>query len=82
VERVVDRAEAIRHAVAEARSGDVVLITGKGHETYQIVGDRFVPYSDEKVLEELGFAPDDRSIACRANESEKQGRQLSRKARR
>ncbi len=54
-ERVIDRAEAIAHAVGRADSGDVVLIAGKGHETYQIVGDTFVPYSDRETLEELGF---------------------------
>ena len=37
--RLADRAEAIRTAVVLARPGDVILIAGKGHETYQIVGD-------------------------------------------
>ena len=37
--RLADRAEAIRTAVLLARPGDVILIAGKGHETYQIVGD-------------------------------------------
>ena len=35
---VVDRREAIRRAVAEAAAGDVVLIAGKGHEKYQVIG--------------------------------------------
>ncbi|MCK7580255.1 MAG: hypothetical protein MZV65_34515 [Chromatiales bacterium] len=35
---IADRAEAIRVALAEAGAGDVVLIAGKGHEDYQIVG--------------------------------------------
>lgn len=37
--RIADRAEAIRSAVMLARPGDILLIAGKGHETYQIVGD-------------------------------------------
>lgn len=37
--RIADRAEAIRTAVMLARPGDILLIAGKGHETYQIVGD-------------------------------------------
>jgi len=57
-ERTVDRAEAIRRAVERARPGDVILVAGKGHERYQIVGDAFVPYSDRDVLEELGFTPE------------------------
>ena len=37
--RIADRAEAIRTAVMLSRPGDVILIAGKGHETYQIIGD-------------------------------------------
>lgn len=41
-----DRARAIEHVLACAKSGDVVLIAGKGHETYQIVGKEKKPFSD------------------------------------
>ena len=41
-----DRAEAIRKAIADLTSGDVLLIAGKGHETGQIVCDRILPFSD------------------------------------
>ena len=41
-----DRAEAIRAALAEADARDVVLIAGKGHETYQEIGGRRLPFSD------------------------------------
>jgi UDP-N-acetylmuramyl-tripeptide synthetase len=43
----VDRAQAIAHAVALAGSGDVVLIAGKGHESYQEVAGVRHPFSDE-----------------------------------
>ena len=43
---VPDRGEAIAAAIAEARAGDVVLIAGKGHEDYQILRDRTVPFDD------------------------------------
>jgi len=37
--RIADRAEAIRTAAMLAKPGDILLLAGKGHETYQIVGD-------------------------------------------
>jgi len=46
-----DRATAIRAAVAEAAAGDLVLVCGKGHEDYQLVGDQRLHFSDrEQVL--------------------------------
>jgi UDP-N-acetylmuramoyl-L-alanyl-D-glutamate--2,6-diaminopimelate ligase len=52
---VTDRAEAIHHALTEADSGDVVVIAGKGHEDYQIVGTQTRPFSDRAVvLDALG----------------------------
>ena len=45
-----DRREAIRRAIADLRSGDVLLIAGKGHETGQIIGDRVVPFSDHEAV--------------------------------
>jgi UDP-N-acetylmuramoyl-L-alanyl-D-glutamate--2,6-diaminopimelate ligase len=46
---VVDRAEAIDRAIAMAEAGDVVLIAGKGHEKYQQIGDRVLPFDDGEV---------------------------------
>ncbi|MCS7172274.1 MAG: UDP-N-acetylmuramoyl-L-alanyl-D-glutamate--2,6-diaminopimelate ligase [Armatimonadetes bacterium] len=43
-----DRGAAIRLAIAEARSGDVVLLCGKGHESYQIVGSEWIPFDDRE----------------------------------
>jgi UDP-N-acetylmuramyl-tripeptide synthetase len=48
----VDRLEAIDRAVELARPGDLVLIAGKGHETYQVVGDRTLPFDDVSVARE------------------------------
>ena len=45
-----DRRAAIRHALAEAEAGDIVLIAGKGHEDYQIIGAERLPFSDRTVV--------------------------------
>jgi UDP-N-acetylmuramoyl-L-alanyl-D-glutamate--2,6-diaminopimelate ligase len=47
-----DRARAIEHAVAAAGPGDIVLIAGKGHEPYQEVGGRQLPFDDRVVAEQ------------------------------
>ena len=46
---VPDRGEAIRTAIAMARTGDVVLIAGKGHEDYQILRDTTIPFDDREA---------------------------------
>ena len=45
---VVDRGEAIAATIAGAEPADCVLIAGKGHEDYQVVGDRRLPFSDSE----------------------------------
>jgi UDP-N-acetylmuramoyl-L-alanyl-D-glutamate--2,6-diaminopimelate ligase len=47
---VPDRAEAIRRAIAEADAGDVVVVAGKGHEDYQIVGTETRAFSDRDTV--------------------------------
>jgi UDP-N-acetylmuramoyl-L-alanyl-D-glutamate--2,6-diaminopimelate ligase len=49
---VPERAEAIKRAVAIAEADDIVLIAGKGHETYQIVGDQVLDFDDRLVAAE------------------------------
>jgi UDP-N-acetylmuramoyl-L-alanyl-D-glutamate--2,6-diaminopimelate ligase len=45
----LDRRRAIERAIREARDGDVVLVAGKGHEGYQVVAGRVVPFDDAAV---------------------------------
>ncbi|WP_163536715.1 UDP-N-acetylmuramoyl-L-alanyl-D-glutamate--2,6-diaminopimelate ligase [Gracilibacillus sp. YIM 98692] len=45
----LDRRKAIKTAIESAKEGDVVLIAGKGHETYQIIGDKVINFDDEQV---------------------------------
>jgi UDP-N-acetylmuramoyl-L-alanyl-D-glutamate--2,6-diaminopimelate ligase len=54
-----DRAKAIRRAIQEAKAGDVVILAGKGHETYQVLKDRTIDFDDRvtarQVLQSLGY---------------------------
>jgi len=49
---VEDRRTAIARAIASASADDVVLIAGKGHETYQEIAGRRLPFSDAFEAEE------------------------------
>ena len=49
---IADRRAAIHHAIAGARSGDIVLIAGKGHEDYQIIGTEKIHFDDREVARE------------------------------
>ena len=47
--RITDRKVAIKQALILAEAGDVVVLAGKGQETYQMFGDRTIPF-DERVI--------------------------------
>src|SRR6266404_3096347 len=51
-EKIADRREAIHHAIARARANDLVLIAGKGHEDYQIIGREVFHFDDKEVARE------------------------------
>ncbi len=48
--RIVDRRAAIHHALEAASPGDAVLLAGKGHETYQIVGTEKRPFDERRIV--------------------------------
>jgi UDP-N-acetylmuramoyl-L-alanyl-D-glutamate--2,6-diaminopimelate ligase len=57
-----DRQKAIERVLDEARSGDIVVLAGKGHETYQVLRDRTIEFDDRevarRVLRRHGFGGD------------------------
>ena len=59
--RIPDRAEAIAAAVVDARPDDVVLVAGKGHENYQLVGDRKSAWDDRVALRDAWAAQGERA---------------------
>ncbi len=50
---ILDRREAIRTAVLFSKPSDVILVAGKGHENYQIIGDTKIHFDDHEVLQEM-----------------------------
>jgi UDP-N-acetylmuramoyl-L-alanyl-D-glutamate--2,6-diaminopimelate ligase len=51
--RITDRTQAIKTAVMIAHAGDVILIAGKGHETYQEINGEKFPFDDKEVVREI-----------------------------
>ncbi|HZH99490.1 MAG TPA: UDP-N-acetylmuramoyl-L-alanyl-D-glutamate--2,6-diaminopimelate ligase, partial [Fimbriimonadaceae bacterium] len=49
---IIDRREAVAHAIADAKPGDTVVIAGKGHENYQIIGRTKYPMDDRSLARE------------------------------
>ena len=47
-EVIVDRREAINHAIHDAKAGDIVIIAGKGHENYQILKNETIHFDDRE----------------------------------
>ncbi len=52
VETIPDRAMAIRHALSVISNGDALLIAGKGHEKYQVIGTEKIPFDEVKIIKE------------------------------
>ncbi len=53
---IVDRREAIGSALGAAREGDTILLAGKGHETYQVVGTEKLPFDEREIVLAAGAA--------------------------
>jgi UDP-N-acetylmuramoyl-L-alanyl-D-glutamate--2,6-diaminopimelate ligase len=52
-QRISKRKAAIHRALEEAQEGDVVVLAGKGHETYQIIGTTKLPFDEKVIVREL-----------------------------
>ncbi len=50
---IENRRDAIKYALKTAKADDIVLLAGKGHETYQVLKDRTIPFDERDVVEEL-----------------------------
>ncbi len=50
---IPDRTEAIRYALTHARAGDVIVLAGKGHETYQILKEGKIHYDEREVIAQI-----------------------------
>lgn len=50
---IEDRTEAIRYAMENAESGDIIVLSGKGHETYQIFRDKTIHYDEREIVENI-----------------------------
>lgn len=53
VQVIRDRGEAIAYAIRHAAANDVVLVAGKGHEAYQLIGELILPFSDRQYVKDV-----------------------------
>lgn len=60
---IPDRSKAIQYAIEKADQNDIIMVAGKGHENYQIIGDKKIVFSDrDEVKKALGLKNDTNSI--------------------
>ncbi len=50
---IANRREAIEYAIGMGKDGDVIVIAGKGHETYQVLKDRTIDFDEKKIVHEI-----------------------------
>ncbi|MFL5401896.1 MAG: glutamate ligase domain-containing protein, partial [Gemmatimonadales bacterium] len=51
--RIPDRLAAIHTALDQGRTGDTILLAGKGHETYQVIGTEKLPFDEREIVQRL-----------------------------
>ena len=50
--KIIDRREAIKYAVENAKPNDIIILAGKGHETYTIIKGKKLPFDERKIVED------------------------------
>ncbi len=63
---IADRRQALEWAIKQAQKGDIIAVCGKGHETYQIIADRRIPFDDRAVITEIIGRNHERVYHCRS----------------
>jgi UDP-N-acetylmuramoyl-L-alanyl-D-glutamate--2,6-diaminopimelate ligase len=61
--RITDRREAIARTIAEAADDDVIVIAGKGHESYQVIGDQIIHFDDREEAERAAKTRSSKSVS-------------------
>ena len=51
--KITDRKEAIKYALENAKKDDIILLAGKGHEDYQIIGKKKIHMDERNIVEEI-----------------------------
>jgi len=50
---IADRTKAIEYAMSKAQSGDVIVLAGKGHETYQVLADKTIDFDERSIVKDI-----------------------------
>ena len=50
---ILDRREAIKYSIVNAKPNDIIVLAGKGHETYQIFKDKTIHFDEREVVQEI-----------------------------
>ncbi len=63
---IEDRKQALAWVIEQAQKGDIIAVCGKGHETYQIIGDNRIHFDDKEVIGEIIGRQNERVYHCRS----------------
>ena len=61
---LADRRQALEWTIRQAQKGDIIAVCGKGHETYQMIADRRIPFDDKEIITEIIRRQNERIYHC------------------